>query len=148
MVRDYVRLGVLASLLVAVVWSAWGEGEANAVGPGVTWTTRPDGLNCPSATSFGFTDITCGSDGLGDYSAVLLEVDSTTPVYFCGNNASADGGVNRGNADESCVKRCTSAASCPGGASFTVDVKRQGGGKCISAAAADGGVIVRTQCLR
>lgn len=139
---------VLAGALLAclVLWQA---NDADAVDPGLRWVTRPDGLNCPSATSFGFADITCQAAGdMADYSSVLVEVDSTTPVYFCGNNAAADGGVNRSNADESCVKRCTSAASCPGGASFTVDVKRMGGGKCISAAAADGGVIVRTQCLR
>jgi hypothetical protein len=145
--RSVLRILMMAAgaALVAVLWSA---GSAEAVSPGMKWTTRPNGLNCPSSASFGFSDITCGADGLGDYSAVLVEVDSTTPVYFCGSNASNDGGVNRTNASTSCVKRCSSSASCPGGASFVVDVKRQGGGKCISDAAADGGVITRVQCLR
>jgi hypothetical protein len=146
--RNALRILTLAAgaALVALAWSA---SAAEATSPGLTWVTRPDGLNCPSSASFGFADITCAATGsMADYSSVLVEVDSTTPVYFCGSNASADGGVNRTNASTSCVKRCSSSASCPGGASFVVDVKRQGGGKCISGAAADGGVITRVQCLR
>jgi hypothetical protein len=132
--------------------AVYGLNEANAVSPGLRWITRAGGLNCPSATNLSPADIECVATGdLADYSAVLLEVDSATPVYFCGNNTTLaldGGGVTPANVATSCVKRCTDSAECPGGASFVIEVKKQGGGKCWSGAAADGGVVTRVQCLR
>ena len=140
---------IIACVLGAALVAAFGMQSANAGPPANAWITRPGGLNCPSATSHGFVPITCATSGdNATFTTVEIEVPGTTPVYVCGSNAANDGGVKRGNASTSCSKRCTDATACPHGSTFTVDVLHKGTGKCISAAAADAGVVTVVNCLR
>lgn len=140
----------MACVLGAAIVAAFGmQSTSHADPPGNVWVTRPGGLNCPSATSFGFVDIECAAGKpLAGFKEVLIEVPGSTPVYVCGENAANDGGVNRGNYTTSCSARCSDATACPRGATFNVNVVQDGTGKCISGAAADAGVITVVHCLR
>lgn len=145
--RAFAVLACACVLALAVYQS-----NAEAVNPGNSWFTKPGGINCPSLTNLPAAELKAVDGPLtGDFSELSLEVESATPVYFCGENLDQngwDGGINAANAEASCPKRCSDSTECPKGSTYGVGVKRTGTGYCWSEAAADGGVLVKATFLR